>query len=126
MSFLGNQMSTVMGSAVNVIGSVTSGIVNWWSASPCYLPSGAEGNFLAQQGRIWIFYSLVPEKAMMIIPDSAVDQQHLLHFISGQCLKPGILAACSPTISDFFRMPYIPLVKVIIAVTASSWWWARS
>ena len=28
MGFLGNQMSTVMGSAVNVIGSVTSGIVN--------------------------------------------------------------------------------------------------
>lgn len=61
MSFLGNQMSTVMGSAVNVIGSVTSGIVNLVVSIAFAIYCLARKEILARQGRR-ILYSLIPEK----------------------------------------------------------------
>ena len=118
MSFLGNQMSTVMGSAVNVIGSVTSGIVNLVVSIAFAIYCLARKEILARQGRR-ILYSLIPEKAGdEIIRILRLTNSTFSNFISGQCLEACILGGLFAVTMAIFRMPYIPLVSVIIAVTA--------
>ena len=118
MGFLGNQMSTVMGSAVNVIGSVTSGIVNLVVSIAFAIYCLARKEILARQGRR-ILYSLIPEKAGdEIIRILRLTNSTFSNFISGQCLEACILGGLFAVTMAIFRMPYIPLVSVIIAVTA--------
>ena len=96
MGFLGNQMSTVMGSAVNVIGSVTSGIVNLVVSIAFAIYCLARKEILARQGRR-ILYSLIPEKTGdEIIRILRLTNSTFSNFISGQCLEPAFWAACSP------------------------------
>ncbi len=118
MGFLGNQMSTVMGSAVNVIGSVTSGIVNLVVSIAFAIYCLARKEILARQGRR-ILYSLIPEKTGdEIIRILRLTNSTFSNFISGQCLEACILGGLFAVTMAIFRMPYIPLVSVIIAVTA--------
>ena len=118
MGFLGNQMSTVMGSAVNVIGSVTSGIVNLVVSIAFAIYCLARKEILARQGRR-ILYSILPEKTGdEIIRIMRLTNSTFSNFISGQCLEACILGCLFAVTMAIFRMPYIPLVSVIIAVTA--------
>ncbi|MGN0977642.1 MAG: AI-2E family transporter [Faecousia sp.] len=118
LAFLGDKGTTMMGGAVNVIGSVTSGIVNTVIAIAFSMYCLARKEILARQGRR-ILYALAPEKAA----DETVRILRLTNatfsnFISGQCLEACILGCLFAVAMAIFGMPYIPLVSVIIAVTA--------
>lgn len=117
-TFLGNQVSTVMGGAVNVIGSVTSGVVDMVVSIAFALYCLARKEILARQGRR-IVYSLLPEKACdEIIRIMRLTNSTFSNFISGQCLEACILGCLFAVTMAILKMPYIPLVSVIIAVTA--------
>jgi predicted PurR-regulated permease PerM len=73
---------------------------------------------LARQGRR-LLYAFVPEKAA----DETVRILRMTNttfscFISGQCLEAVILGCMFAVSMAVFRMPFIPLVSLIIAVTA--------
>ena len=75
-------------------------------------------DILARQGKR-ILYSVLPER----ISDEVVRIFRLTNntfssFISGQCLEACILGCLFAVTMAIFKMPYIPLVSVIIAVTA--------
>ena len=66
-----------------------------------------------------ILYAFVPEK----VCDEIVRILHLANvtfsnFISGQCIEACILGCLFAIFMAIFKMPYIPLVSVLIAVTA--------
>ena len=109
LTWIANQASTVMGSAVNVIGSVTTGIVNTVIAVVFAIYCLNRKEVLARQGRR-ILYSLLSEKH--------ADEVTFSNFISGQCLEALILGCLFAVVMAIMKMPYIPLVSVIIAVTA--------
>ncbi len=118
LTFLGNQVTTMMGSAVSVIGSVTTGIVNIVISIVFAIYCLARKEILARQGRR-ILYSLIPEKTTdEIIRILRLTNTTFSNFISGQCLEAIILGCLFAVAMLLFRMPYIPLVSVIIAVTA--------
>lgn len=118
LTFVGNQGSTMMGGAVNVIGSVTSGIVNLVIGIAFAVYCLARKEILARQGRR-ILYSLVPEKVTdEIIRILRLTNATFSNFISGQCLEACILGCLFAIAMAIFKMPYIPLVSVVIAVTA--------
>ncbi|MDD5864764.1 MAG: AI-2E family transporter [Firmicutes bacterium] len=118
LGFLGNQMTTVMGSAVNVIGNVTNGIVNTVISIVFAIYCLTRKEILARQGRR-ILYSLVPEKVTdEIIRILRLTNSTFSNFISGQCLEACILGCLFAVTMAIFKMPYVPLVSVIIAVTA--------
>lgn len=78
----------------------------------------ARKEILARQFRRML-YSLVPEK----IGDEVVRVMRMTNstfsnFISGQCLEALILGLMFAVCMSIFRMPYMPLVSVIIAITA--------
>jgi len=118
LTVLGNQMSTVMGSAVTVIGSVTGAIVDLVIAAAFAIYCLARKEILARQGRR-ILYSLIPEHTVdEIIRVLRLTNSTFSNFISGQCLEACILGCLFAVAMAIFKMPYIPLVSVIIAVTA--------
>lgn len=118
LTFLGNQGTAVMGSAVSVIGSVTTGIVNLVIGIAFAVYCLARKEILARQGRR-ILYSLLPEKVTdEIIRILRLTNTTFSNFISGQCLEACILGCLFAVAMAIFKMPYIPLVSVVIAVTA--------
>ena len=118
LKWAADQISTVMGGAVNVIGSVTSGLVNLVISVVFALYCLANKETLARQGRR-LLYSLISERrADQIIRIMRLTNVTFSNFISGQCLEAVILGCLFAVAMAIFKMPYIPLVSVIIAVTA--------
>jgi predicted PurR-regulated permease PerM len=107
-----------MGSAVSVIGSVTTGIVNLVISLVFAIYCLGRKEILARQSRR-ILYSLLPEKiADEIIRIMRLTIVTFSSFISGQCLEAIILGGLFAVVMAIMKLPYIPLVSVIIAVTA--------
>jgi len=118
LSWAGNQISSVMGSAVNVIGSVTSGIVNTVISVVFAIYCLGRKEILACQSRR-VLYSILPEKTTdEIIRIMRLTNVTFSNFISGQCLEAVILGCLFAVVMAILKMPYIPLVSVIIGVTA--------
>jgi len=118
LSWVGNQVSSVMGSAVTVIGSVTSGIVNTVIAIVFALYCLGRKEILARQFRR-VLYAVLPERTTdEIIRVMRLTVVTFTNFISGQCLEAVILGCLFAVVMAVLKMPYIPLVSVIIAVTA--------
>lgn len=118
LTFLWEQVSLVMGGAVNVIGSVTGAIVNAVVAIAFALYCLARKEILARQGRR-ILYAFLPESTVdEIIRILRLVNTTFSNFISGQCLEAIILGCLFAVAMALFKMPYIPLVSVVIAVTA--------
>ena len=117
-SFLGDKVTTVMGSAVNVIGNVTGAIVDGVIGIAFAVYCLARKEILARQGRR-ILYSVLPENVTdEIIRILRLTNATFSNFISGQCLEACILGCLFAVAMAILKMPYIPLVSVIIAVTA--------
>lgn len=73
---------------------------------------------LARQGRKLV-YAFLPEKtADYIIRVLRLANATFSNFFSGQCLEVCILGTMFAITMAIFRMPYIPLVSVLVAVTA--------
>ena len=118
LTFLGNQVSTVMGGAVNVIGNLAGAIVNLVISLAFAIYCLARKDILARQGRR-ILYATLPEHTTdEIVRIFRLTNMTFSNFISGQCLEACILGALFAVAMAVMKMPYIPLVSVIIAVTA--------
>ncbi len=118
LAWLANQVSALMGGAVNVIGNVTSGIVNAVIGIVFAIYALGRKEILASQGRR-ILYSLLSEhRADEAIRICRLTNVTFSNFISGQCLEAVILGCLFAVVMSILKLPYIPLVSVIIAVTA--------
>ena len=118
LTVVGNSVSSLMGGAFNVIGNVTTSIVNLVISLVFALYCLAGKETLARQGRR-LLYSLISEKhADETIRVLRLTNVTFSNFISGQCLEAVILGCMFAVGMAIFKMPYIPLVSVVIAVTA--------
>ena len=118
LAWLANQVSTVMGGAVNVIGSVTSGIVNAVIGIVFAIYALSRKEILASQGRRILYSVLSERKADEVIRIAQLTNMTFSSFISGQCLEAVILGCLFAVVMSILKLPYVPLVSVIIAVTA--------
>lgn len=118
LTVLGDSVSSLAGSAFTAIGSLTSGIVNGVISIVFALYCLVRKDILARQGRR-ILYSIISEKKCdEIVRVLRLTNVTFSNFISGQCLEAIILGCLFAVAMAIFKMPYIPLVSVIIAVTA--------
>ena len=118
LSFVGDGISSVMGSAVNVIGNIANSIVNAVISIAFAVYCLARKEILSRQGRR-LCYAFLPEHyGDEIVRILRLTNVTFSSFISGQCLEACILGGLFAVAMLIFGMPYIPLVSVIIAVTA--------
>jgi predicted PurR-regulated permease PerM len=118
LSMVGNSVSKIWDATISTIGSITDGIVDIVIAIVFSIYCLCQKETLARQGKK-LLYAFLPEKASdYIVRTMRLTGTTFSNFLSGQCIEVcilGIMFALSMTI---FRLPYAPLVSVLVAVTA--------
>lgn len=118
LKVVADSVSKVMGSAVNVIGNLTGALVNGVISIVFALYCLTQKDTLAGQGRRLCYAFLSEKTADRIIRVMRLTNVTFSNFISGQCLEACILGVLFAVVMAILKLPYIPLVSVIIAVTA--------
>ena len=117
-SVVGDSVTTIVEGAFGAIGSVTGAIVNMVISIVFAIYCLSRKEILARQSRR-LLYSLLPERFTdEVIRIMRLTNTTFSNFISGQCLEAIILGCLFAVTMLILKMPYIPLVSVIIAVTA--------
>lgn len=115
---VGNSVSTIVDGAFGAITNVAGALVDLVISIAFSVYCLARKEILARQGRR-ILYSILPEKATdEIVRILRLTNSTFSNFISGQCLEAIILGGLFAVTMLILKLPYIPLVSVIIAVTA--------
>ena len=115
---LGSSVSAIISGAFSAIGRVFSGMVNFLIAIVFAIYSLFQKEVLARQGRK-LLYAFLPEKASdYIVRILRLSNSTFSNFLSGQCVEVCILGSLFAITMAILRMPYIPLISVLIAVTA--------
>lgn len=118
VSMLGNSVSTIVGSAFSAIGVVTGALINAFIAIVFAIYCLFQKETLARQGRKLLF-AFLPEKfSDHVVRIFRLTNATFSNFLSGQCIEVCILGCLFAISMAIFRMPYIPLVSVLVAVTA--------
>lgn len=118
MTVVKNSVTVIANGAFSAVGNVAGALVDAVVGIVFALYCLASKEVLARQGRK-LLYALVPEKAA----DEGIRILRLTNstfsnFISGQCLEAVILGCLFAVAMAIFKMPYISLISVLIAVTA--------
>lgn len=118
VTWVSNSVSAIVDKAVHTVISLGTGIFNGVLSFVFAIYCLSRKEILARQGRR-LLYSIVPEK----ISDETVRILRMTNctfsnFISGQCLEAVILGLMFAVSMSIFQMPYMPLVSVVIVVTA--------
>ena len=118
LSTVGNSLASILNSTISVVSILGVGIVNAVISLvfAFYCLSSKEN--LARQGRK-ISYAILPESTCdEMIRILRMTNSAFSNFITGQCIEAVILALLFVIAMAIFRMPYIPLICVVICITA--------
>ena len=115
---VGNSVSTIVSGAFSAIGTAASLVMNAFIAVVFTVYCLFQKETLSRQGRK-LLYAFLPEKfADQTIRILRLTNSTFSNFLSGQCLEVVILGSMFAVSMAIFGMPYIPLVSVLVAVTA--------
>ena len=118
VSLVTNGLSNVVSTTISAVITLGTGIFNGILSLVFAIYCLARKEILARQGRRLI-YSFLPERFCdETIRVFRMANSTFSKFISGQCLEAVILGIMFAITMPIFGMPYVPLVSVIIAVTA--------
>ncbi len=118
LSIFGNSVSTILGGAVSALSSIFAGVFDGVIAIVFSVYCLFQKETLARQGRKLLYAFTKEETADKIIRVLRLTNSTFSNFLSGQCVEVCILGALFAVCMAIFRMPYIPLISVVIAVTA--------
>ena len=118
LSVIGNSLSTIVSSVFVAISNVTDVLVNVVIAIVFAVYCLCHKETLSRQGKK-LLYAFLPESfADKTIRIVKLTNATFSDFLSGQCIEVCILGSMFAICMWIFGMPYIPLVSVLIAVTA--------
>ncbi len=118
IDLMGDTLGKVLGNTVDVVKSFISSIWNLIISLIFSLYCLGNKERLARQGRR-ILYSILPERwGDEIIRIGRLANTTFSNFISGQCIEVMILGTMFAIAMTILRMPYVPLVSVLVALTA--------
>ena len=118
VSILGNSLSAILAGALNTISTLSSAAMDLVIGLVFAVYCLFHKETLARQGRK-LLYAFIPEKAAdNIIRVVRLTNSTFSNFLGGQCIEVVILGTMFAIAMAIFGMPYIPLISVLIAVTA--------
>lgn len=118
VALLGNSVTTILQSAVSTIGSVASFAMDLFVAIVFAVYCLFQKETLARQGRK-LMYAFTKERfADRIVHILRLSNSTFSNFLSGQCIEVCILGVMIAVSMAILKLPYIPLVSVLVAVTA--------
>lgn len=118
IDLVGETLGKVLGNTVDVVKGFISSIWNLIISLTFALYCLGNKEQLARQGRK-ITYSILTERwADEVIRVCRLTNATFSNFISGQCIEVLILGTMFAVAMSIMRMPYVPLVSVLVALTA--------
>ena len=118
IGFAEKYVSTIVSGAFTAIGGFASFLVNLVIGIVFAVYCLFQKETLARQGRK-LLYAFLPEHwGDYIVRIMRLANSTFSNFLSGQCIEVLILGAMFAICMAIFQMPYIPLVSVLVAVTA--------
>lgn len=117
-TMLGDSVETIMQGAVSAIGKTFDIVFDLFISVVFSIYCLFQKETLARQGRK-LLYSITSEKfADETVRVMRLTNSTFSNFLSGQCLEVCILGTMFAISMAIFGMPFIPLVSVLVAVTA--------
>ena len=118
MNLVGNSMSSIASSALNMVGGITGALIDGLIGLVFAFYCLASKEDLGRQGRK-LLYAFLPERISdEILRILRMTNRTFSNFISGQCVEACILGGMFAIAMFVLRMPYVTLISVLIAVTA--------
>lgn len=118
ITMVGNSVSTILNGAFSAIGSIAGAFMDAFIAIVFCVYCLFQKETLARQGRK-LLYAFLPEKYCdQTVRILRLTNATFSNFLSGQCVEVCILGSLFAISMAIFGMPYIPLVSVLVAVTA--------
>ena len=118
LNVVSTSVTAIVSGAFSAIGTFTSGVVNAVVSLVFAIYCLFSKERLARQGRK-LLYAFLPEKwGDTVVRVLRLANSTFSNFLSGQCLEVLILGSMFAVSMAIFQMPYIPLVSVLVAVTA--------
>ena len=115
---LSGGFESIFSSAVAVVSGTFSAVFNMIISVIFAFYCLAQKETLARQGRKLLYATIRKERADCVVRIFRMTNSAFSNFFTGQCLVALILALLFVPAMLIFRMPYIPLICVVIAVTA--------
>lgn len=118
VNILGDSVSIILGGALAAVSKFSSVLMDLVIGLVFAVYCLFHKETLARQGRK-ILYAYLPEKVSdYIVRIMRLTNTTFSNFLSGQCIEVLILGSLFAVAMYIFNMPYIPLISVVIAVTA--------
>lgn len=118
LTIVGNSLSAIVSGAFLAIGSVAGVLMDIFIGLVFAIYCLFQKETLARQGRK-LLYAFLPENVSdRIVGTMRLANTTFSNFLSGQCVEVCILGCLFAVTMAILKMPYIPLVSVLVAVTA--------
>ncbi len=104
--------------ALATIGDIIAGLISAFVAVAFAIYALFQKETLARQGRKVLYATLKERIADRIVHILRISNSTFSNFLSGQCIEVCILGSMFAITMAIFNMPYIPLISVLVAVTA--------
>lgn len=118
MGFLGNGAENMMSTTVSAVGSLVSGVANFFIAFSFAIYILFQKEKLHLQMRKIMFAFLPKGKAEATLEVCSLAYKTFSSFLTGQCVEAMILGSMFVISMTIFRLPYALLIGIIIAFTA--------
>lgn len=118
VEIVGNSVEKIFMGTLSAVGSVLRAVVDFVIAMVFALYCLFQKETLARQGRKLLYAFLHEKWADRIVYILRLTNTTFSNFLSGQCIEVCILGAMFAVTMAIFGMPYIPVVSVLVAVTA--------
>ena len=118
MNALETSVSGIVSGAVSVVGSVASGVVNLFFSVIFAFYCLCRKETLARQGRKLLYATLRENRADEVVRVLRMTNSVFSNYITGQTIEAVILGLLFVPTMLILRMPYIPLICVVITITA--------
>ena len=118
LTLVGNSLSTILTTALTAIGGLVGVLMDAFIAIVFAVYALFQKELLARQGRKLAYAFLKESHADYVVKVLRLSNATFSNFLSGQCIEVCILGALFAVAMAIFRMPYIPLISVLVAVTA--------
>lgn len=111
-------VSFLLPQAVSAVSAVVSGMISGFISIAFAFYTLFQKETLARQGRKVLYAMLRENHADYIVKTLRLTNTTFSNFLSGQCVEVCILGTMFAIAMSIFRMPYVPLISVLVAVTA--------
>lgn len=118
LTLVGNSLSTILTTALTAIGGLVGVLMDAFIAIVFAVYALFQKELLARQGRKLAYAFLRESHADYVVKVLRLSNATFSNFLSGQCIEVCILGGLFAVAMAIFRMPYIPLISVLVAVTA--------